>query len=114
MIARTLIAALALAVAGPAVAAAERLAPGVLVDVDAGRAIVADAAGYARAVSLADGASAWISGEPAFPLLGTPGRLLALGRIEARASVCCCCSILPTAACWIASRSMFPRTWWRA
>ncbi len=84
MIARTLIGALALAVAGPAVAAAERLAPGVLVDVDAGRAIVADAAGYAQAVSLADGASAWISSEPAFPLLETPGRLLALGRIEAR------------------------------
>jgi hypothetical protein len=83
---RHLILALALAfgATGAARAAAEPMAPGVLLDLDAGRAVVADAAGFAQAVSLADGRSLWTSGEPAFPLLELPGRLLALGRIDAK------------------------------
>jgi hypothetical protein len=84
MIARTLIATLALGFAAASHAGAQPLAPGVLVDAAAGRAIVADPAGFAQAVSLADGRIAWTSGEPAVPLLELPGRLLALGRIDAR------------------------------
>lgn len=84
MIARTFIAALALGFAGLTHAASERLTPGVLVDATAGRAIVADAAGFAQAVSLADGAPLWVSSEVAYPLLELPGRLLALGRIDSK------------------------------
>jgi hypothetical protein len=87
MYAKTLLPLLAFLLCGfadAAHAAASRLAPGVLVDADAGRAFVTDPAGFAQAISLADGRSAWISREPAVPLLESGGRLFALGRIEAR------------------------------
>lgn len=63
---------------------ATAMAPGVLVDEAAARAVVADANGYARAVSLADGTTTWSSNDVAFPLLETRGSVVALGRSDVR------------------------------
>jgi hypothetical protein len=60
------------------------MAPGVLVDAGANRAFVADAAGFAMALSLDDGSAAWISRETAFPLLQRGDRVIALGRIDSK------------------------------
>jgi hypothetical protein len=64
--------------------AAQPMAPGALLDVEAGRAIVADTSGHAMAVSLADGRPLWVARELAWPFLEVSGRVLALGRIEVR------------------------------
>lgn len=63
---------------------ATAMAPGVLVDEGAARAFVADANGYARSMSLADGTTAWSSNDVAFPLLETRGSVVALGRSDTR------------------------------
>lgn len=73
-----------LLVAARANADATAMAPGVLVDEAAARAVVADANGFARSVSLADGTTAWSSNDVAFPLLETRGSVVALGRSDTR------------------------------
>jgi hypothetical protein len=62
------------------------MAPGVLVDREAGSGYAADAAGFLQALSLRDGSVRWISGEQAFPLAERDGQLYALGRVEAKGS----------------------------
>ncbi len=71
-------------VAPAAHAQAVPMTPGVLVDAGASRAFVADAAGFAQALSLDDGRTEWISRETAFPLLQRGDSLLALGRIDSK------------------------------
>jgi hypothetical protein len=70
--------------ASAALAQAVPMAPGVLVDAGAKRAFVADAAGFAQALSLDDGSTAWISRETAFPLLQRGDSVIALGRIDSK------------------------------
>jgi hypothetical protein len=63
---------------------ATSMGDGVLVDREAARAFFSDAAGFARSISLPDGAPRWISQDSAFPLIETQGKLVALGRIDVK------------------------------
>jgi hypothetical protein len=62
--------------------ASSTAAAGIVVDDQLAVAFVADAEGMARAVVLADGRSNWVSGERAFPLALSQGKLVALASLD--------------------------------
>jgi hypothetical protein len=77
---RLIVAAVATLAAGTAFAAADAMAPGVLVDSGLGRAYVADVDGRTQALTLAEGRALWASAEVALPLAERDGTVYALGQ----------------------------------